>query len=146
MKRMILAMLLCASPAHALMCFEANDVVGYSAVFHDDTATAADPTSPSATVRITPFTGTATYTAITAPAKLNATLGWFGGEYTVLASPVLGLYEIHISGVVPTGKTVGKIVEKFQVRDVCPDSSLWDIPLSGHRAAGTTGRKLGDSH
>jgi hypothetical protein len=98
-----------------LDAYIAGAVIGYSACFHDPTTGAAtDPTSPAAEVRITPFGGTATYGALSTPAKLNSVTGWYGGEYTIPSTPTKGTYEIRISGVVG-GVTQEAVVARFMV-------------------------------
>src|SRR3990167_6186170 len=112
---------LIATPSWALMCYTANQYVGYSRVFHDDTGTAVDPTSPAAILRITEEgSGTETFSTPTAPAKLNTELGWYGGKYQVAASPTLGTYEVFVKGTVPTAKTTKMLAARFVVRSACP--------------------------
>lgn len=119
----LLGLLALPCPALALDCYVAGDVVPYSRNFHDpSTGALTDPTSPAASVRITPLTGTATYGALTAPAKLNSVTGWYGGEYTVSGSPTLGTYEVRIAGTVG-GVAQAATVERFQVRAACEPGS-----------------------
>lgn len=118
-----------ASSGGGAGCYTANQVVPYDRFFHDDTGTLVDPTSPTATLRITPFGGTSTFCAQTicagaqgslpAVAKLNSETGRYGGEYTVGASPTIGTYEITVKGTVPTAKSPGAVATAFYVKATC---------------------------
>jgi hypothetical protein len=98
-----------------LDAYVASSVVPYSACFHDPaTGAATDPASPGATLRVTPFGGTASFSTLPAPTQLNSATGWYGGEYTVPAGPVKGTYEIRLFGTVG-GVVQSAVVARFQV-------------------------------
>ena len=120
--RLLIIGMMLVSPALAWAeaCHVANDVVPYSRTFHDDTGTAANPTSPVATLQITTDAGVDTYSSLTTPTNINGQIGRYGGEYPIGASPTLGTYIITIRGSVPTAKTVDLTARIFRVETSCP--------------------------
>jgi hypothetical protein len=95
---------------------KAGDYVGFGVDFHDPaTGALADPTSPTAELRIVPKDGSAeAFTALPTPTKLNGKTGYFGGSYQVPATPTPGDYFIRMTGTF-SGTEQGAIVRKFTV-------------------------------
>jgi hypothetical protein len=116
-----LLMLAATAPAAlAEVCHVAGNVVTYDRYFHDDTMTAADPTSPTAILQIAEDNGTTAYSSLATPTKINSELGRYGGAYTVSGSPTLGTYKISLIGTVPTSKTLKLTAMIFRVQASCP--------------------------
>jgi len=95
-----------------LGAYTAGTVLPYAVRFHDDTGTATDPTGPGAKLR----GADADWDAQTAPVKLDATTGLYGGTVDT-AALADGLYLLHVYGTVPTAKTVGTVLA-FQISSV----------------------------
>src|SRR3989304_7143343 len=81
--------------------FKASDTVKYRANFHNDTGTIENPTSPEAQIE----KPDASFTALTAPAIINAKTGHYGGSVDTTGVAV-GQYLIRMAGTVATAKTV----------------------------------------
>lgn len=81
--------------------YKASATVKYRANFHDDTGTLADPTSPEAQLEKPDDS----FTALTAPAKINSKTGHYGGSIDTTGFAV-GQYIIRMAGTVATAKVV----------------------------------------
>jgi len=81
--------------------FQAGDTVKYRGNFHNDTGTLEDPTGPEAQLEVP----AGTFSALTAPAKVNAKDGHFGGDIDTTGF-ANGQYIIRMAGTVATGKIV----------------------------------------
>src|SRR3990170_313894 len=81
--------------------FKAGDTVRYRANFHNDTGTLENPTSPEAQIE----KPDASFTALTAPAIINAKTGHYGGSIDTTGFAV-GQHLIRMAGTVATAKTV----------------------------------------
>lgn len=81
--------------------FKAGATVKYRANFHNDTGTLESPTSPEAQIE----KPDASFTALTAPAVINAKIGHFGGSIDTTGFAV-GQHIIRMAGTVATAKTV----------------------------------------
>lgn len=160
MKKLFAALLLCLLPSlsHAYLCYEPGDVVPYNANFHDDTGTLTDPTSPAAKLIITQFDGTETFCddaggsacsgatngTLDTPAKQDSTTGFYGGQYTIGSTANPGIYQIRVSGTVPTSKNVAKMVSEFQVRTSCPVERL-EVATEGFAKCDVTAAADGEN-
>lgn len=87
-----------------------GEIFRTSIQFHDDTGNAVDPTSLTASMQ----KPDGTWVAQTAPSKQNGKTGLYGISISTLGFDP-GIYNFHITGIVPTGKTVGTVFT-FQVR------------------------------
>lgn len=81
--------------------FKAGDTVKYRGNFHNDTGTLENPTSPEAQLE----KPDASFTALTAPAIINAKTGHYGGSIDTTGFAV-GQHLIRMAGTVATAKTV----------------------------------------
>ena len=139
--------------------FKAGDTVKYRGNFHNDTGTLENPTSPEAQIE----KPDASFTALTAPAIINAKVGHYGGSIDTTGFAV-GQHLIRMAGTVATAKTVATefcftIVANIEsdtygivnhasygnaklVRSTTPANTL-DIDASGDVTAGTVGDKTG---
>lgn len=86
---------------HDLGSYIAGASVKYRENFHNDTGTLEDPTNPEAQLE----KPDGTFTALTAPAKLNAKTGHFGGSIDTTGFS-LGQHIIRMKGTVTTAKDV----------------------------------------
>lgn len=100
--------------------FKAGDTVKYRGNFHNDTGTLENPTSPEAQIE----KPDASFTALTAPAIINAKTGHYGGSIDTTGF-ALGQHLIRMAGTVATAKTVATEFSFIIVGNV--EKDVYDI-------------------